>query len=288
VSDGRKENIVSAAGTAPAGTAPAAGNAAADEAATGSARPSIRVEVPAFQGPLDLLLHLIQRDEIDIYDIPIAHITRQYLEYLEIFRELDLEVAGEYILMAATLLRIKAQMLLPKPPDEPEEEDPRGVLVAALLEYQQFREAAGVLHGLESDARRRYVPPGDLPARRVEEVLIGTASVYDLVAALGDLLRRSVPSDSHQVFAERYHVEDQVAVIRARLESEREFLLSHLVGERPVRGLLVATFLALLELGRLQAVLLEQAFRYRDILIRRAPATAVNPAEADHEPKPLD
>lgn len=227
------------------------------------------IRLDKFSGPLDLLLYLIRKDELDITDIPIAHITRQYLEYLDLFRALDLEVAGEYILMAATLLRIKAQMLLPKPPEEPEEEDPRGALVAALLEYQQFREASGVLHGLESDARRRIVHPGDMPPRKVEEVLTGSASIYDLVAALGDILKRVQP-EAHQVYVERYHVEDQMARIRSLLEADERCLLSQLVGEPPVRGLLVAIFLALLELTRLQVVVLEQAFRYRDILICRA------------------
>jgi segregation and condensation protein A len=255
------------------------------EASAQLARHDIRLE--KFSGPLDLLLYLIRKDELDIRDIPIAHITRQYLDYLEIFRALDLEVAGEYILMAATLLRIKAQMLLPRPPEEPEEEDPRGALVAALLEYQQFREASGVLHGLESDMRRRFARPGDLPARRVEEVLTGSASAYDLVAALGEILRRSKPASSHQVYAEPYHVDVQIEVVRARLVSEGEFLLSALVGAVPVRGLLVATFLALLELTRLQEIVLEQAFRYRDILIRRFRATGVS-AEGNHAPQQRD
>lgn len=253
------------------------------EAALQLAHHDIRLD--KFSGPLDLLLYLIRKDELDIRDIPIAHITRQYLDYLELFQALDLEVAGEYILMAATLLRIKVQMLLPRPPEEPEEEDPRGALVAALLEYQQFREASGVLHGLESDSRRRFALPGELPARRVEEVLTGSASVYDLVAALGEMLRRVAPDISHQVFVERYHVEDQIAHIQLRLEQEGEFLLSELLGAQPVRGLLVATFLALLELTRLQAIVLEQAFRYRDILIRRTAEPekpAEKPAEEPH------
>ncbi len=250
------------------------------EASSQLARHDIRLE--KFSGPLDLLLYLIRKDELDIRDIPIAHITRQYLDYLEAFQALDLEVAGEYILMAATLLRIKTQMLLPRPPEEPEEEDPRGALVAALLEYQQFREASGVLHGFESDQRRRFACPGDLPARRVEEVLTGTASVYDLVAALGQMLRRTLPDVSHQVFVERYQVEDQIVVVRTRLEAEGELLLSNLVGQIPVKGLLVATFLALLELARLQAILLEQVFRYRDIRIRLNPAAPLTPPEEAH------
>jgi segregation and condensation protein A len=256
------------------------------EASAELTRHDIRLE--KFSGPLDLLLYLIRKDELDIKDIPIAHITRQYLDYLEILRALDLEVAGEYILMAATLIRIKAQMLLPRPPEEPEEEDPRGALVAALLEYQQFREASGVLHALESDMRRRFPNPGNMPERRVEETLLGPSSIYDLVTVMGELLRKSRPDISHQVFAEPYHVEVQIEVIKARLLTEEALLLSQLVGRQPVRGLLVATFLALLELTRLHVIAIEQAVRFRDILIRRAQETGPHPPEVQHDTNSID
>ena len=114
-----------------------------------------KVSLPSFKGPLDLLLHLIKQNEIDIYDIPIAHITQQYLAYLELMRALDLEVAGEFLVMAATLMRIKAKMLLPLPAvgEEEEEGDPREELVQRLVEYRQFKEAAGTLK-LREDERR--------------------------------------------------------------------------------------------------------------------------------------
>jgi segregation and condensation protein A len=230
---------------------------------------STDIRIENFSGPLDLLLYLIRKDELDIRDIPIARITRQYLDYLEVLRSLDLEVAGEYILMAATLIRIKAQMLLPRPAEELEEEDPRRMLVAALLEYQQFKEASGMLHGLESDMRRRFASPGGRAEGRVEETFPADVSVYDLVSALGEMLKRSKVEIVHQVFAEPYHMEDQMEVIRTRLLSADLFLLSDLVGRRPVRGLLVATFLALLELTRLHLISIEQTARYRDIVIRR-------------------
>jgi segregation and condensation protein A len=112
---------------------------------------SYSVKLDVFEGPLDLLLFLIKRDKIDIYDIPIAHITRQYLEYIELMRELNLEVAGDFIVMAATLIRIKAKMLLPRTQDEEEEEDPREQLVVALLEYRKFKEAAQILREKETE-----------------------------------------------------------------------------------------------------------------------------------------
>ena len=112
---------------------------------------SYSVKLDVFEGPLDLLLFLIKRDKVDIYDIPIAHITRQYLEYIELMEELNLEIAGEFIVMAATLMRIKVRMLLPRTQDEEEEEDPREELVAALLEYRKFKEAAQILREKETE-----------------------------------------------------------------------------------------------------------------------------------------
>jgi segregation and condensation protein A len=239
------------------------------EAAAELARHEVRLE--KFSGPLDLLLYLIRKDELDIKDIPIARITRQYLDYLEVMRALDLEVAGDYILMAATLIRIKAQMLLPRPEAEGDEEDPRGRLVAALLEYQQFREASGVLHGLESQERLRSPGAGDMPARRVEETLVGDANVWDLVRAMGELLKRSRSERQHEVVTDPYSVEEQIAFVRSRLVHHERLLLTELLQGRLTRGLLVTTFLALLELARLHMIAIEQAVHFDDIVVRRRP-----------------
>ena len=250
------------------------------EAAFELARHEIRVE--KFSGPLDLLLYLIRKDELDIKDIPIAHITKQYLQHLDVLQATDLEVAGEYILMAATLLRIKAQILLPRPVEDPEEEDPRSALVAALLEYQQFQEASGLLHGYESDARRQFANPGNMPQKRIEDTLRQDASVYDLVAAMGELLKRARVDAAHEVFAEAYRVEDQIKAIQDRLARDRTLLLTDLVGSVPVRGLLVVTLLALLELTRQHIILIEQVARYRDIRITRRSDYARATAEGEN------
>lgn len=232
------------------------------------------IHVDKFSGPLDLLLYLIRRDELDIKDIPIARITRQFLDYVEILRSLDLEVAGEYILMSATLIRIKAQMLLPRPEVEGEEEDPRGTLVAALLEYQQFKEASGVLHQFESNERPRFANPGNMPARRIDETLRQDASVYDLVTAMGEMLKRVRADDSHEVFADQYSVEETIEIICNRLKSEEFILLSEFAGSPPTRGLIVVTFLALLELVRLHTITFEQLAPFADIRIRRRVAVS--------------
>ena len=149
------------------------------------------IKLERFEGPLDLLLHLIQRDEVDIYDIPIANITRQYLEYIELMRMLDLEIAGEFLVMAATLMRIKAKMLLPTPPPGEEEEiDPRDELVQRLLEYRQFKEASATLKDREERRRLSYergrVPDdedtGPLP--------LAPATLFHLLDALNRVLAR--------------------------------------------------------------------------------------------------
>lgn len=227
------------------------------------------IQVDKFSGPLDLLLYLIRRDELDIIDIPIARITRQFLDYVDILRSLDLEVAGEYILMAATLIRIKAQMLLPRPEVEGEEEDPRGSLVAALLEYQQFKEASGVLHQYESNERPRFANPGNMPARRIDETLRQDVTVYDLVTAMGEMLKRVKKDDSHEVFTDQYTVEDKIESICNQLKYEEYIQFSDLVGDPPTRALVVVTFLALLELCRLHTITIEQVAPLANIRIRR-------------------
>jgi segregation and condensation protein A len=248
VSDGRKENIVSAAGTAPAGTAPAAGNAAADEAATGSARPSIRVEVPAFQGPLDLLLHLIQRDEIDIYDIPIAHITRQYLVTLELMRELDLELAGEFLVMAATLMRIKARMLLPPVLSEEEEEDPREGLVRQLLEYRRFKEAAKDLERLETDRRLLWERGAPAQLEDPEAGELVPVSLFRLLDSLRRVLERSKPTPVHTIQAESISLEEAIALMKERLRERPRLLFEEVLEQFETRLEQITAFLGLLEL----------------------------------------
>jgi len=250
------------------------------EAAQELAHHEIRLE--KFSGPLDLLLYLIRKEELDIRDIPIARITKQYLDQLDIMRAFDLEVAGEYILMAATLIRIKAQMLLPRPESESDEEDPRGALVAALLEYQQFKEASGVLHGYESEERRRFMNPGNMPAVRVEESLPQDVGLYDLVSVMGEMLHRARADAVHEVETEPYSVEEQMECIRAALSAAPSALLSAIVGPQPGRALIVATFLALLELTRMHIIALQQVARYGDIrIIGRRMGAPVSEGETD-------
>jgi segregation and condensation protein A len=236
-------------------------------AATGDATPGTgpyAVKLPSFEGPLDLLLHLIRLNEVEIADIPIARIGQQYLEYLDLMRELDFDVAGEYLLMAATLAWIKSRMLLPPDGDaEGEEIDPRAELAARLLEYQRFKEAAGELGErrlLGRDVFEAQAPGAEPPAEGEREIEIG---LFELLEAFRRALRRAGPSGApHEVEVESITVRERMIAVMEALEPrgslEFEHVLSGADGQPASRSLLVATFLALLELARIEALRLYQ------------------------------
>ncbi|MGH7741717.1 MAG: segregation and condensation protein A, partial [Candidatus Eiseniibacteriota bacterium] len=178
-------------------------------------RHSVTVKLARFEGPLDLLLHLIKRDEIDIYDIPIAHITQQYLAYIELMRALDLEIAGEFLVMAATLMRIKAKMLLPLPAvgEEEDEGDPREELVQRLIEYRQFKEAADTLKLKEGERRllfERGMVPGEDDAGPLP---LAPATLFDLLDALNRVMSRVSEQQVYEVQGDLYDVEDKMSLI---------------------------------------------------------------------------
>ena len=261
--DGRREGEV-ATETAPAAESQVSEAAAttptAETPATAGAqtegRSPIRVHVPAFDGPLDLLLHLIQQDEIDIRDIPIAKITRQYLETLELMRELDLEVAGEFLVMAATLMRIKARMLLPPAVAEEEEEDPREGLVRQLLEYSRFKAAAQDLMNLESERRLHWErgAPAQLEDPESRELL--PVSMFRLLDALKGVLSRQVPPIVHTVHAEPISLEEAIGLMRTQLGIKPKLLFEELLESFLSRIEKITAFLGLLELlkqGTIQA-----------------------------------
>ena len=218
------------------------------------------VRLPVFEGPLDLLLHLIRVNEVEITDIPIAQIAEQYLEYVELLRDLDLDVAGEYLLMAATLAWIKSRMLLPPDGSEDDAEiDPRAELVARLLEYQRFKDAAERLADrplLERDVFRAVAPGPAAPADGERELEV---SLFDLVEAYRRALRAAPPSGRpHEVEVETITVRERMLAMMEALglrgSLELEELLGRPGGEPPSRAIIVATFLALLELCRIAAI----------------------------------
>ncbi len=246
------------------------------------------VRLPVFEGPLDLLLFLIRRNEIDIYDIPIEEVTRQYLGTLRSMEQLNLEVAGEFFVMAAQLMYIKSRMLLPRHqqgPDEVADEldegaDPRWQLVQQLLEYRGFKEAAEALReriAAHNEQVPRFVgTPEELPERPLKPVdRIALWNTFNLV--LRRLAEKLVQGEIHE---EPVTVADQMEVILERIRGEPRFLFTSLCGERPTVPLLVASFLAILELSRLGKLQLRQHQAFADIEIHALEQPAPDPAAA--------
>jgi segregation and condensation protein A len=232
--------------------------------AEGGAACSIRL--PIFDGPLDLLLHLIREDELEITDLPIAQVARQYLEYLELMRELHLDVAAEYLVMAATLAWIKSRMLLPPSGDEAEEDgsDPRAELVARLLEYQRFQEAAAELGQRPLLGREIWAPPGETPAPLPESERDLEVGLLPLLEAFRRAMRQTKATGHvHEVVTEAVTVRERMVVVIDALEAaevvEFEALLRGPDGHWASRPVLVATFLAILELARITALRIFQS-----------------------------
>jgi len=246
-------------------------------------RPGMDVKLEKFEGPLDLLLHLIKRDEIDIYDIPIAHITQQFLHYLEIMRLLDLEVSGEFLVMAATLMRIKARMLLPVPePGEEEEGDPREELVQRLLEYRQFKEAAGTLRERE-EKRRLLFERGMTPDEEDAGPLpLAPVNLFALLDALDRVLARLPERNVLEMSGEAYDIEDKMALLVTRARRAGRLSFTLLLEECKSRLEVIVTFLALLELLKMGRLTVEQAGPFGDIWVEPRPEpVGGEPAEGE-------
>ncbi|HSQ61001.1 MAG TPA: segregation/condensation protein A [Acidobacteriota bacterium] len=265
--------------------APVAADAAPASAVPGTdpnaspARAAIRVNLPAFEGPLDLLLHLIQQNEIEITDIPISKITKQYLDMLDLMRELDLEVAGEFLVMAATLMRIKARMLLPPVIEETEEEDPREGLVRQLLEYRRFKEAARDLERLEAERRLRFErgAPAQLEDPEASELL--PISLFRLLDALKGALARQVPPLVHTIHAEPMAIEEAMSLLRETLKSRGRLLFEESLDLFVTRIEKITAFLGLLELLKMGAVRATQEELFGPIFLEWRPG-APEPDEA--------
>lgn len=219
------------------------------------------VKLEAFSGPLDLLLHLIRKHEINIYDIPIALITRQYLEYLHVMKELDLSFAGDFLVMASTLIHIKSRMLLPQEtgpePGEEEGEDPRSELVRRLVEYQQFKEVAGRLSDQEKLWRQMFQrePEQSQPLR---EVFSDDVHVFDLLSALQEVLAQADASPGIEFTSDTMTVQDRINSVIERLEEIPTLSFAALFEGATDRLMVIVTFLALLELVRMKLVRMTQ------------------------------
>ncbi len=234
---------------------------------SGEFEPSYEVKLDKFEGPLDLLLYLIKKDEIDIYDIPIARITRQYLEYVELMKMLNLDIAGEFILMAATLINIKSRMLLPRP-EEDDSEDPREALIMALLEYEKFKKAAGVLQEKEA-IERQFLRHQDFTWLDLspEESFSLEATIFDLVKAFKDALEGLERDTYHTVSAEEISLEERIEVIESILTRREYARFTDLYTDRPERIVIIVTFLAILEMIKLNRLVLRQAAPFGEIRI---------------------
>ncbi len=213
------------------------------------------IKLPVFEGPLDLLLHLIRDNKVDIYDIPISFITSRYLEYIEMMKELNLEVAGEFLVMAATLIQIKSRMLLPPDEDvEPEQmEDPRLELVQRLLEYQTYKDAASILKEREDEALKLFSrsPQEDEEEEGVApELYLFDVNIFDLMGAFKKMLD-AAPAEIRTITREALTVKDRMVTIVEMIEDLESIRFEEVFRDSVSRTQMIVTFLALLELLRL-------------------------------------
>lgn len=230
----------------------------------------LEVKLEIFEGPLDLLLHLIRKNEIEITDIPIIQVTDQYMEYLRFMKELDLDLASDYLVMASTLVHIKSKMLLPPEPveEDGEAEDPRAELVRQLLEYQKFKHVAEDLRERQRLEQASF-PRGGESEFEVEEELLFETSVFDLVAAFKSLLERSGEPETLTIETYRLSVADRVQELMDRLGKIEYLGFSDLFLPKADRHEWIVTFLALLELARVRVIRIVQRGRFAEIGVSR-------------------
>ena len=255
---------------------------------SGSYIQSYKVELDNFQGPLDLLLFLIKKSELDIYDIPIAIITKQYLEYIKVLKDLNLEIAGDFLVMASTLIQIKSSMLLPsrheENPDE-EGEDPRAELIRRLVEYSRYKEAALRLNeqnllGRELFARSTLseeLHSEDLPAEPLE------LDLFALIDAFRTILAKAPHESFHEVSAESISIAERINEILSLLQEKEIIVFAELFENGRDRDYIVATFLAILELCKLKLIRVHQQEQYGEIWLK--PSVVEESDSSDQERK---
>ncbi len=237
---------------------------------------SYKIQLDVFEGPVDLLLYFIKRDEINIYDIPITKVTKDYLEYLNIMTTLNLQLAGEFVAMAAMLVRIKAKMLIPRVKDaidNEEIEDPRNELIQRLLEYQYFKEIGGELQKLESQHAGEFPrkPNWDyIDHDLVPEDALNHISLFDILNAYKQAMDR-MPKDSnpHEVDVETSNIAEQIDFIYSHLHKNPRVNFSTLVKEIKSKLVLLVTVMALLDMMRTQQVRVIQAKTFDDFVIEQ-------------------
>lgn len=235
-----------------------------------------KVKLDVFEGPLDLLLFLIKREEVDIYDIPIERICSQYNEHLNLMRILDLNIAGEFLVMSATLMLIKSRTLLPeeeRPELEEDEEDPRLDLVRQLVEYKKFKDAANTLEEMEEAQHNVFFPEGDHVAIEKDSGLaLRDVSIFDLLSSFSDILKRAEDERLTEIFAEKFTVADKVDYLMNEIVRKgRKRSLHGLFKDMRSRGEMVCTFLAILELIRMKQLrAAQEPGEFTDIILLKA------------------
>lgn len=233
-----------------------------------------KVNLEVFEGPLDLLLYLIKKEELDIHDIPIVRITNQYMEYLELMKILNLEIAGDFIVMASTLMLIKSRMLLPDedrgPVEEDDEDDPRWDLVRQLVEYKKFKDAAGFLEYLEEEQENVFGREGEHVELGVQpDIGMQDVGIFDLISALNEALDRVPKEELHEIFAEQYTVGEKVDDLLQRTQNGKTISLGRIFRGMHSRQEIVCTFLAVLELIKLNRLAAKQDSHFEEIVIEQ-------------------
>ncbi len=243
-----------------------------------------RVQLDIYNGPLDLLLHLIRREEVDIYDIPIVRITEQYVAYVELLQQIDANAAGEFLVLAATLMEIKSRMLLPRPPVEGEEEfiDPRAELVRQLLEYKQFKDAADHLRSAAEERASRFTrQPPEIDGTDGHEVDLDAVQLWDLVEAFREVLAKTGQLAPHEIQYDDTPVALHAADLVDRLERDGGSMTFADVFEGRTRSECIGLFLALLELVRQRRVRVEQDAPFAPILLHLLDPTPIEEPSED-------
>lgn len=231
-----------------------------------------KIKLDHFEGPLDLLLFFIKRDELDIYDIPISKITKEFLDYVKIIQMLDLETAGDFILMASTLMHIKVRMLLPRELDEKGEEiDPRAELIAALLEYKRYKEMSEELAFLESNQRKLSFRSNFSKDAKVSvpdyEILLKNVTLYDLAKAFKKAMDNAKPEVIHEIIRINITVDEQVQYIFKKLDEFNELHFISLISGMKEKIRIVITFIALLEMVKMQQIGIKESPDFNEFII---------------------
>ncbi len=231
-----------------------------------------KIKLQDFEGPLDLLLFFIKRDELDIYDIPISKITREFMEYLHLLEQLDLEIAGDFILMAATLMQIKVKMLLPKEIDEKGEEiDPRAELVKALLEYKRYKEMSEEFSYLESNMRhyhfRSNFDEDEKQAPNDLNVLLKNVTLYDLIKAFKKAIIEKPAEPVHEIKKWNVTIDEQMEYISQKLDGGKQISFIELMKDLASKIRIVVTFIAMLEMVKAGKIGLRESKSLNDFII---------------------